>query len=309
MAVPVHRPAGVPGAASLGVRLLLDRSPGTAAVLAAFPSTIYLARHDSPDVLSLVTLDGVRLPNAVVLPTTAAARPFAGIAAGDTSQIGGGQVRVGQLAVMVRRWWSAAVSPREHTIDALARGLAALGEVVRPDPEPLVHALSAAMAEDDRPGLRRIIRELVGRGPGLTPAGDDVLAGFLAALHAFGSCPAGLAREIVALASDRTTALSASLLSHAGRGEAAAPLLELLDAVRGHGQVRPAARRLLRAGYASGIDLAHGVLAAGRAVLAGMPVPPHPAVVLPAPSQPAEVEMVAVASDDMISDGGHTPIA
>src|SRR5262249_13546495 len=60
--------------------------------------------------------------------------------------------------------------------------------------------------------------DLLGRGPGLTPAGDDVLAGLLAGRAAYGPDDRALADDICALAPSRTTALSAALLRHAARG-------------------------------------------------------------------------------------------
>src|SRR5260370_13795935 len=60
---------------------------------------------------------------------------------------------------------------------------------------------------------------LVGSGPGLTPSGDDVLAGFLVGAAAFGLDVAALREAVADLAPGRTTALSAALLWHAVRGE------------------------------------------------------------------------------------------
>ena len=80
---------------------------------------------------------------------------------------------------------------------------------------------------------------LAGRGGGLTPSGDDLLAGYAAGLVLFH----GRSSEAVAIvraATPRTTSLSATLLRHASRGELPEPahsLLELGDAgpLRGFG--------------------------------------------------------------------------
>ena len=67
-----------------------------------------------------------------------------------------------------------------------------------------------------RPRLR--LRSLAGRGPGLTPLGDDVLVGFLAGCILSGADPDETAREAEA-AARKTTALSRTLLRLAARGE------------------------------------------------------------------------------------------
>ena len=70
--------------------------------------------------------------------------------------------------------------------------------------------------------LRPDLDLLVGRGPGLTPAGDDVLAGYVAGLVLFW----GLEDQAAAIArgtAGRTTLLSVTLIAHASRGELPEP--------------------------------------------------------------------------------------
>jgi hypothetical protein len=69
-------------------------------------------------------------------------------------------------------------------------------------------------------------RQLVGRGPGLTPEGDDELAGHLLVLAAVGGAVPDLEPEL-----HRTTALSASLLRAAARGYAVPEVVAYVDAV------------------------------------------------------------------------------
>ena len=69
---------------------------------------------------------------------------------------------------------------------------------------------------------------LAGKGSGLTPAGDDLLAGYAAGLVLFH----GLRERALAVAlpaAARTTALSATLLRHAARGELPEPAHALLE--------------------------------------------------------------------------------
>jgi Protein of unknown function (DUF2877) len=99
------------------------------------------------------------------------------------------------------------------------------------------------------------VDRLAGRGEGLTPAGDDLLAGYAAALVLFH----GRRNEAAALAeaaAARTTGLSATLLRHAARGELPEPAHALLE----RGDPAP----LLCFGHSSGRCLMRG-LAVGAA--------------------------------------------
>lgn len=103
-------------------------------------------------------------------------------------------------------------------------------------------------------------RRLVGLGAGLTPSGDDILCGALAAAHAWGD-----RSRVDALWSGAlphlggTTALSGQLLATAWRGHACGELRELLIGLS-RGRWRSSYDELLRIGHTSGADLAHGVL-------------------------------------------------
>jgi hypothetical protein len=77
--------------------------------------------------------------------------------------------------------------------------------------------LPATLCDQAAAGRLDAMRALVGRGPGLTPAGDDWLAGWLLAQHVNKDLR-GL-RNLEGLA-DRTTTLSRALLECAAAGEA-----------------------------------------------------------------------------------------
>jgi sulfur transfer complex TusBCD TusB component (DsrH family) len=97
--------------------------------------------------------------------------------------------------------------------------------------------------------------ELIGRGPGLTPEGDDVVAGMagvLAAAARHDEVAALLGRDL----RRRTTALSATLLELAARGLGPEPLQAVL-AGRASALVR-----LLAMGHSSGRAYARGAAAA-----------------------------------------------
>jgi hypothetical protein len=106
--------------------------------------------------------------------------------------------------------------------------------------------------------------ELIGRGPGLTPEGDDVVCG-LAAVIASGPWPVALREAWVEalLGADlrrRTTALSATLLELAAHGMGPEPLQALLA---GRSSALP---RLVAIGHTSGRAYARGA-AVGLSVL------------------------------------------
>jgi hypothetical protein len=103
---------------------------------------------------------------------------------------------------------------------------------------------------------------LLGRGPGLTPAGDDVLAGFLLGSMAFGLDAGRVRAAVAAMAPARTTALSAALLWHADRGECVDEVAVVVASPSG-----PAVDRLLRIGHTSGAALATGLATAASAGL------------------------------------------
>jgi len=98
---------------------------------------------------------------------------------------------------------------------------------------------------------------LVGAGAGLTPLGDDVLVGWLAAHRAAG-VPTPAVDTALRRCLDRTTLLSATLLACALAGEVADPLRHHLAALGTHRE--PATRAALAGwGASSGCGLAHGV--------------------------------------------------
>jgi len=110
--------------------------------------------------------------------------------------------------------------------------------------------------------------ELIGAGPGLTPAGDDLLAGALVAAHATDDPRlAGwrsVLREHPAL--DRTTAVSRAMLQCALDGYATPELADYVYAVCAddrHSSWREldrATANLLAVGHSSGAALMTGVL-------------------------------------------------
>jgi Protein of unknown function (DUF2877) len=97
--------------------------------------------------------------------------------------------------------------------------------------------------------------QLAGRGPGLTPAGDDILCGYVAGIFLFHDRREEAA-EIAQRAAALTTRLSATLLRHAAVGELPEPAHEYL--------ANGDPRTLAAFGHSSGLCLRLGLqLAAG----------------------------------------------
>jgi hypothetical protein len=143
-----------------------------------------------------------------------------------------------------------------------------------------LHGRHPSPLEGEGPGVRgrvpdhALVFALLGRGPGLTPAGDDLLCGLLIGLHAFrrrGLTSAGRRLEtliplIDAHARDRTTALSTTLLHYAARGTAVEPLLHVAGSIGSDGGVR-GVEALTRIGHTSGRDMLAGILVASYGIL------------------------------------------
>ena len=296
------RPGGRPpaaGAASLALRPLLDPPRRAARVIAVFPAALYLEMRGGgpggrrePRVLAVVTSDAGRLPNAVVVVAHRREHPFRSVREGADAFVGDGRIEAEGLTVRVRRWWDPSPALGAMQPASLSRGIRALeaeltaagaltaegpsggGLAGHPDPD----ALAASCAAGDLAGAVEAAERIVGLGPGLTPSGDDILCGLLAALRLVGGAvrhgdaAVGLAdwlgAAVTADAGTRTTALAATLLHCAAAGQAGAEVTAVLRCVAGHEPPQAAVRRLLAVGHTSGADLAHGVLAGCRAALA-----------------------------------------
>jgi hypothetical protein len=114
-------------------------------------------------------------------------------------------------------------SPPPGREAAAAEAAAAALAVTGGPPDDLVFGLRALRRGRTREG----VRHLAGRGEGLTPAGDDALAGYAAWRHATGS-PAPLS----ALAAARSSPLGGAYLRCAERGELPDAGAAVLAAVR-----------------------------------------------------------------------------
>jgi hypothetical protein len=120
---------------------------------------------------------------------------------------------------------------------------------------------------------------LIGRGPGLTPLGDDILVGYLAGRALAGDDVSRCARWL-SRSDGRTTALSLTLLRLAARGELPEAAHQLLE----NGDPSP----LLHFGATSGKGMAIGL---GLALAAAADHPRRIALSLPAPAPAGRLEL------------------
>ncbi len=153
---------------------------------------------------------------AIVLPCSVVYDGELDLGERGSAVIGDGKLVAGNQTVRPHRWWA----PPRPRIANRSRFLAGVAQLprVRSDDVQL-----------DQVDLGRPER-LIGRGPGLTPAGDDVLVGSLVLLNAFGMEPCPDWCDPAGLWS-RTSALSAALLRHACEGYCVGALAALIDVV------------------------------------------------------------------------------
>ena len=249
-------------AASVLLEPLVDGPDRPLPVLGRAGVTVHLGTGDADVPLVSVTPAGaVRLPASVQL-----AEPLPGGV--GTARAGLGRLLLDTVCVRVRRWWRPPTPVVRDPCRASVR--AAAVAPLLPPLEPAVAAAVAPLREavragGARPGPTRAVAGLVGLGGGLTPAGDDVLAGVLVALRALergghtesGHLATGVARAAGCRA---TTTLSAALLQDAGRGWCVPELAAFLTDVDGRGEPALAVSRLLAVGHSSGAAMAHGAV-------------------------------------------------
>ncbi|MGN6089065.1 MAG: oxamate carbamoyltransferase subunit AllH family protein [Actinomycetales bacterium] len=275
-------------AAHGGARPLLCGPTRRLTPLAVTRAAVILGSRDLLP-LTVVAADGVALPGSLVLPLPTAqlvgSGALAGVGIGTAASVGEGRLTVGTLQLRVVRWWSLPrCRPEERPIPV--GGLAAARQelerrrsrLASVSPLPAEEArllgrgaaFASALVADDEPAAVTAADGLLGLGPGLTPSGDDVIAGVLVALQRLrpGCVDRGVADAVLYRAWERTTPVSASLLHWAARGDATAALLGYLDALAAGADTRGELDRLERVGHSSGLDLAVGALAGASALSA-----------------------------------------
>ena len=274
---PTSLPAPVSAVASLALRHLFVSEAATASVLGASSHAVWLLT--GRDVVVVSTRDATRLPNGVEIAAMSEAGLLDSVGHGASVVVGRNSLEFDSLVVDLVRWWDPRPTLPRMLSDDLAVAIGGLPDSVPGvDSSALGFALAATSPED----LIDASVMLLGRGPGLTPEGDDVLSGALAAIRtlgtALGSRPAlGMLDEaegaLIDAAGKRTTAFSATLIHCAVRGEVAAPAGGFLRALAGRGDVDSNHRDLLRVGHTSGPALAAGIVLGAKSLIEPTPHP------------------------------------
>ena len=257
-------PAQVATAGPARIRGLISGPVRPVDVLGRFAAALYL-RLAQGEIIALLSSDAVRLPIGLILPTSSRVFPLTYLSGPVVA--GSGAIHIGSWSCRVSRLVSlrapAALTPNRHACEHLRHRLAhyqsADPDLRLPDARP-EDAHSPEMAAD-------LVRRLLGVGPGLTPAGDDVLAGLLVGLWSFGQRAAPLRLAVLAGLPAGTTDLSAALLWCAARGESIPQvnqLLRTMSASACQSQLDQAIDDLVHVGHTSGVALAAGVLAAAN---------------------------------------------
>ncbi len=124
-----------------------------------------------------------------------------------------------------------------------------------------LRALKEAWEQGGEP-LAEAVMALAGWGKGLTPSGDDFMAGMMLALWSDHAALTSRAAFLYRVAAPRTTLLSRAFLRAASEGLADARWQRLLQAMAAGAAeaVREAAEEALAFGATSGVDMAAGFL-------------------------------------------------
>jgi len=262
--LPARQVTAVPAAASTGVAALLRGPVRRARVVASTPTGVYLhvpGERDG-DVVGVLTSDAVRLPLGCVLFRPSSGRPL--VSASAVAEVGGGRVVVGDLAVSAAAWWDPRPRLPSPRPALLPEGIRQLRTTLYGDGVPHsafelpglptgpggpLAALRGAVRRADLDAALRTATRLIGTGPGLTPAGDDVMAGTVAGLVLLGHPAAPrFAAGVNALAACRTTELSRAVLRHAAAGRVSSEYAAVLHALVGERPLAPAVDALLTSG-------------------------------------------------------------
>ena len=184
---------------------------------------------------------------------------------GDPVEVRDGELRVvDQIVPVSEHVWVPAANPD------IKRATGLLGTVLGHVPDLTLGTPPGHLLEEELAGFLQVgdlagaCESVMGRGIGLTPAGDDVAAGILAVDSMLGGHNRKMRQEIARTAA--THEISRAFLRWAAAGQSIETLHTLLQECS-HGQegaARVSRARLAELGHSSGLDLAYGALMALR---------------------------------------------
>ena len=176
------------------------------------PAAVYLhvPSDRGGDVVGVLTSDAARLPLGCVLFRPSNGRPLVALPSGAPAEVGGGRIVVGDLAVSAAAWWNPRPKLPSLRPALLPEGVRQLRNALYGEGVPHsaftlpglptgpggpLAALRGAVRRADLDAALRTATRLIGLGPGLTPAGDDVMAGTIAGLVLLGPPLGGAVRR------------------------------------------------------------------------------------------------------------------
>ena len=298
---PSTRPA-LPAAVSSLVHDLVHGPPVVAVVVAAHRYALYLSVRGSVIPVVTADAVALPTALRLAVPSTSASLPQGrgwGVSAGDEVVVGDGRVVLPDLDVVASRTWRPARVRRVDPRVGCSNGRPGSHLSTRREPDAVLGLLTSGatsgatsaagagsgwLADGIRAACGAVgcsngrsgshlgtrlgeepstaVRGLVGRGAGLTPSGDDALAGALLVAAALGT--GTTLADAVRARLGATTAVSAALLDAAADGYAARPVVTLVDAavVGDAATVGRALPAVLAIGHTSGADTVTGIRAA-----------------------------------------------
>ena len=238
-------------------------------------------------ILSLNASNASRMPNSIELSSVSGTFPFTRLRSGQTVLFGAQRVVIEAAACSLdlsycTQWDPHISRPEQLDRDIVLKNREWLASFLSSRSPSLRHPQGWAFERssifvdvlqgsnlcaslESKIDVLPIARSLCGRGAGLTPAGDDILAGWMAANWLlYGPLPRLLEayKDIIAVAKQQTHRLSQCWLSYAAEGNVAQPIQALLEAITSNNEIKltAATEAVLAMGATSGHDLLQGIL-------------------------------------------------
>ena len=240
-------------------------------------------------ILSLNASNSSRMPNGLELSSVPGTFPFTMLRSGQTVLFGAQRVvieaAICSLDLSYCTQWDPHISrPERLDKDIVLKNREWLASFLSSSSSSLSHPHGWAIERsslfvdvlqgsnlctslENKIDILPMARSLCGCGGGLTPAGDDILAGWMATNWLlYGPLPRLLEayKDIIAVARQQTHLLSQCWLSYAAEGNVAQPIGVLLEAIVGNDEIKltTATEAVLAMGATSGHDLLQGILLA-----------------------------------------------
>jgi hypothetical protein len=241
-------------------------------------------------ILSLNAANSVRMPNGLELSSSPGTFPFTTFRTGMSVLFGGQRLHIESAdcsldlshciqwnphinrpahldrnsIVKHREWLTSYLSTNSSSIKHSPEKSVAFSSLFAGTKQAHIPP-SITLESNAKINVLPMARSLCGRGIGLTPSGDDILAGWIAInwlLYGPVPCLLEAFQQIITVASQQTHLLSQCWLEHAAKGHVAQPVQAFLDALSRDNEtaLATATQAVLTMGATSGHDLLQGIL-------------------------------------------------